>query len=176
MKKSFGSKKIIFLLPLVIIFISVALIIPYKKALVFQYEDTNHVLAFIPISKETQFKMRYTHSIHRTDVVESYRITRENDLWLYELMYEDFAIGMPSNAEEGEKFLVKDGKYYLKNMKRSFSSIDLRTGKVRANHTVIYRNREYPLSRFIEPGTWVRISVKELNLWRQMEGVNILGD
>ena len=47
----------------------------------------------------------------------------------FELMYEDFSIGMPAHAAEGETFERKNGKYYLKNMNRVFPSFDLRTGK-----------------------------------------------
>lgn len=80
---------------------------------------------------------------------------------LYELMYEDFAIGMPENASEGEIFEQKEGKYYIKNMNRIFPMFDLRVGKVRANHTVVFKEKDYPLAQFIEPGTWTRIKTKK---------------
>lgn len=89
-------------------------------------------------------------------------------------MYEDFAIGMPSEAGEGEVFEEKDGKYYIRNMNRTFPSFDLRIGKIRANHTIIYNDKKYPLSNFITPGTWVRIHVKRINWIQSMKGVDIL--
>ncbi len=81
--------------------------------------------------------MKYTHSIHLSDVVESYVVTKDHEIKQFELMYEDFAIGMPENASEGETFEHSDGKYYLKNMDKISPSFDLRIGKVRANHTLI---------------------------------------
>lgn len=145
-----------------------------KEALVFQYQNTGKMLAYIPFSKEDHFKIKYTHSIHLSDVVESYVITEDEEIKQYELMYEDFAIGMPENASDGEIFEQKNGKYYIKNMNRIFPYFDLRTGKVRANHTVLFREKEYPLSHFIEPGTWVRIKAEKINLIQQLRGVNIL--
>ena len=63
-------------------------------------------------------------------------------------MYEDFAIGMPENAAEGETFEHKNGKYYLKNMNNRFPCFDLRIGKVRANHTLIFGEMSIHLSHY----------------------------
>ncbi|WP_147535260.1 DUF1850 domain-containing protein [Bacillus marasmi] len=150
------------------------LFIPYQQALVFEFENSDKQLAFVPIKQDVKFKIKYTHSIHLSDVQESFRLTNEGVIQLYELEYEDFAVGMPSNAEDGEMFIESDGKYFIKNMNRLFHYIDLRIGQVRANHTVIYRENQYPLTKFIKPGTWVRLKSKHLNLIQQMKGVNIL--
>jgi hypothetical protein len=165
----------LFLLPFFLAFVLfLLLIIPTKEALVFQYQNTGKILAYIPISEGETFQMKYTHSIHLSDVVESYVVTSDQQIKQVELMYEDFAIGMPENASDGEIFEQKNGKYYLKNMNRLFPSFDLRIGKVRANHTVIFESNEYPLSRVLEPGTWVRLKIEKMTLWQQWKGVNIL--
>ncbi|CEG28566.1 DUF1850 domain-containing protein [Bacillus sp. B-jedd] len=174
MKKVWQRRPPAYLFPLIILFIAIVLFIPYKQAIIFQYQNTDQVLAYIPLSKEHKFKMKYTHSIHLTDVVESYEVTKKQEIRQYELEYMDFAIGMPADASEGERFEQKDGKFYIKDMNRIFPFFDLRTGKVRANHRVIFQGKEYPLSESITPGTWVRIMVKKINTWQQLKGVNIL--
>ncbi|KAB2335040.1 DUF1850 domain-containing protein [Bacillus mesophilum] len=165
----------ILLVFLVITSIMIILFIPYRQALVFEYQNTGDVLAFIPLPEQGKFKMKYTHSIHLSEVVESYTINENHEIKQYELMYEDFAIGMPENAADGEVFEQKNGKYYIKNMNRVFPYFDLRVGKVRANHTIIFKNNEYPLSQFVEPGTWIRIGAEKLNLFQVLKGVNMLG-
>ena len=45
------------------------------------------------------FDIRYTHSVHKTPVQESYYVSESGEIVQYELAYENFAIGMPSNAE-----------------------------------------------------------------------------
>jgi hypothetical protein len=167
--------KLLILLPVLCLFILLpALFIPYRSALVFHYQNTDKVLAFIPLERNDTFKIRYTHSIHLTDVEESYRITENRKIRQYELMYENYAIGMPENASEGEKFVRRNGKFYIKNMNRVFPFFDLRTGQVRANHRVIVSDHEYPLSDYIKPGTWIRIRFEKMNLIQQMKGANIL--
>ncbi|WP_028390123.1 DUF1850 domain-containing protein [Bacillus cihuensis] len=174
MKKRNSNRKKVFPLLFILTVIAIILFIPIRQGLVFEFQDTGRILAYIPFSKEDKFKIKYTHSIHLSDVVESYQVTKQGYIQQYELMYEDFAIGMPENASKGEVFEQIDGKYFIKNMNRVFPSFDLRTGQVKANHTVIYKNNEYPLAKSIQPGTWVRIKIEKLNLLQQLKGVNIL--
>lgn len=173
---NFNKKKNkIFVLLLFILFLFMILMyIPYKQALVFVQPESDDILCYVPISAGETFKIKYKHSIHLSDVIDSYQITEQNEIRQYELEYEDFAIGMPSEVAEGERFEMKDGKYFIRNMNRKFDHFDLRIGKVRANHTFVQKNVFYPLSLAIEPGTRVRIQVKKISLIQQMEGVNIL--
>lgn len=164
---------VIFLVPLIFLFITILAFIPIKQALVFKYQNTSQVLAYIPLPKEQTFKIKYTHSIHLSDVIESYRINDDGQIQQFGLEYEDFAIGMPSEAGEGELFEEIDGKYFIRNMKRTFPFIDLRIGQVRANHTLIYREHQYILSDFIEKGTWVRIKSEKLSYFQLLRGVNM---
>jgi hypothetical protein len=167
------SRRIVWVV-IILLSIAVTLFVPYKRALVFEYENTNKIVAFFPINKESIFQIKYTHSIHLSDVLESFKMTDTGNLQLYELEYEDFAVGMPANSENGEIFIEKNGKYHIQNMNRVFPMIDLRIGQVIANHTIIYQEKLYPLSKYIGPGTWVRIKTKQLSLFQQMKGVNIL--
>lgn len=136
------------------------------------YKNEEELLAYFLIHQDKTFQINYTHSIHLSDVIETYDIF-DGKIIQTELEYEDFAVGMPSNAEDGEQFIEKDGMYYIKNMKRSFPYIDLRIGQVRANHRLVYEGKIYTLSNYIEPGTWVRITPKKITLWQQLRGVKI---
>jgi hypothetical protein len=148
--------------------------IPIQQAIVFQPNNTDEKLAYIPIENEKEFKIKYTHSIHLSEVVESYQITSSFSIQQNELMYEDFGIGMPANAADGEIFEQKGGKYYIKNMKLIFPFFHLRIGQVLANHRVIFKNKEYPLLRSIRPGTSVKVEIRKINYFERWKGVNIL--
>lgn len=141
----------------------------------FEFENTEKILAYIPISENQEFSIKYMHSIHLSDVIESYIVTKEGEIKQVELEFEDFSIGMPENASDGEVFEQKNGKYYISNMNRVFPYFDLRIGKVRANHTVIFEGKDYPLRNYIEPGTWVRVKIIKMNIVQQWRGVNIIG-
>ncbi|MCM3124805.1 MULTISPECIES: DUF1850 domain-containing protein [unclassified Mesobacillus] len=174
MKSIKFNKKIFVLLLLIMLILIISINIPYKQALVFLQPEEEDILCYVPIAQGDKFKIKYTHSIHLSDVIESYKITEQNEIQQYELEYEDFAIGMPSEIAEGEHFEMQDGKYRIKNMERRFKHFDLRVGKVRANHTFMQGKVSFPLSKAIEPGTRVRIQVMNINVIQQMKGVNIL--
>jgi hypothetical protein len=170
MKMKLMSILITFLVAITAIF----LFLPFKYVLVFEDHQSGKMLAYLPIGKNDSFQMKYTHSIHLSSVIESYKITGNDQIRQYELMYEDFAIGMPANSEDGELFEAKDGRYYIRNMKRTFPSFDLRVGKVRANHTLIFKNKEFPLRNRMKPGTLVHIYLKKISVIQGLKGVDIL--
>ncbi|NNU95423.1 DUF1850 domain-containing protein [Anoxybacillus sp. EFIL] len=163
-----------FFLPLFII-LACLFFFPYKQVVAFYFEDSDRLIAFFPIAESQTFQIVYTHSIHFTDVVETYTIF-EKELVLTELMYENFAVGMPSNAEGNEVFERKNGKYVITNMNRRFRTIDLRIGQVRANHRLIYKEKEVVLGEKIGYGKWVRIVPTRISLWQQLKGVNIIDE
>jgi hypothetical protein len=123
-----------FCIPLLIAFL---LFFPYKQVIAFSYQDKGELVAYLPLKNERNFQIKYTHSIHLSDVLESYRLS-DKQIEQTELAYDDFAVGMPSNAEGEEVFEVKDGTYFIKNMQRTFTFIDIRVGQVKANHRLIY--------------------------------------
>ncbi|MBO8178136.1 MAG: DUF1850 domain-containing protein [Bacillus sp. (in: Bacteria)] len=148
--------------------------IPFQKAVIFEMPSNHQLLAYIPLDGKQTFQIQYTHSIHLSEVRETYQVIEDDRLQLVELMYEDMAIGMPQDASEGEVFEKIDGKYYIKNMRRTFSLFDLRVGQVIANHRLIYQDHVYPFHSFVEPGTTIRIKVDTLTLWELWKGVNVI--
>lgn len=165
--------KIIGAAALTILFVSTLIFFyPYRQVIALTYEKGDSLLAYVPLKGEETFQIQYTHSIHLSDVVESYQLSH-NQIVQTELSYKDFAVGMPSSAEGEEVFEEKNGTYYIKNMNRVFPFIDLRIGQVRANHRLIYKNHVYTLSESVKPGTWVRISERRLTLWEQWKAAKV---
>ncbi|MGM7703149.1 DUF1850 domain-containing protein [Pseudalkalibacillus sp. Hm43] len=167
-------KKWSLLILLVIGLLSMGMI-PYGKVLALQLESSGQVLVYMDVNEGTDFRIRYTHSVHQTPVTEFYEINEVNQIVQTKLAYENFAIGMPSNATGEEKFIEKDGIYYITNMNREFSHVDLRTGQVIANHTLMMDDNEIPLKNWVEPGSWIRLEVRPISLWQRLKGEDILG-
>ncbi|WP_159461951.1 DUF1850 domain-containing protein [Salirhabdus sp. Marseille-P4669] len=161
----------IFLLTLLLSF----LFIPLFPTLSFEFENTGEILAFLPIEKKQKFDILYTHSVHLTPVQEKYVMTDEHTIKQYELIYESYNVGMPSNVEEGEKFVEENGKFHIKNMDRRFPFIDLSVGEIVANHRLIMNDKVIPFHNFVEPGTWVRIKFRKLTALQYWRGDEISG-
>ena len=166
-------KKFLVSLFMMLVIAVVLCFIPIRSAVVFYPERSHDLLAFAALQSAQQFHIQYTHSIHLSPVVETYEKTAANEIRQVELIYEDLAIGMPSDAGEGETFVQEDGRYYIKNMNRIFPYIYLRVGEVKANHSFIIEEKVIPMTTFTEPGSVIKIQIEKLSIFDQWRGVNL---
>lgn len=150
--------------------------LPIQKAVVFYYRNTDKIVAYLPVDTGDTFQIIFTHSIHLTDVVEKYRVTGDNEIVQYEFIFEQFGIGMPNNAREGEIFTYEDGKYHIKNMNNRFPYIKIRNGKTVSRHRLVWgeegENQVWFNDYFI-PGEYYTIKVEDLTMWQALKGVKI---
>ncbi|MDC3414017.1 DUF1850 domain-containing protein [Aquibacillus sp. 3ASR75-11] len=171
--------KVVLLTLLVLLIILIVMLVPSRTALVFYEKNTDNMEAFLPIKKGETFQVIFTHSIHLTDVVEKYRVTDDLTIEQYEIVYEKFGIGMPSNAEEGATFEYKDGKYHITDLNNIFPSMKIRNGKTVSKNRLVWgaENSEEGnmvwFNKYFEPGAWFTILVEKISLWEYVKGVKI---
>lgn len=163
------------ILPLLIALILIGSLIaffPFHKYYVFIDNKTEEIAAYVPVESPF-FQLRYTHSIHLSEVIESYKVIDGNSLMMTELEYEDFNIGMPSNAGEGETFVEKDGKYFIKNMTREIPEFRIFVGDVDAGLSFVTKGHQMDLKKTLERGKSYTFLVERLSLFQLREGVRI---
>lgn len=174
--KKMITVSIILLVSIILIFIT-----PFKTALVFYQENTNKIEAFLPIDSSETFQIVFKHSIHLTDVVEKYYVTADLEIEQTEIIFEEFGIGMPSNAEGEEKFEYKDGKYHISNLNNVFESMNIRNGKTVSEHRLIWESesddvtveKRIEFNEYFEPGAWFTVKVEKISLMQYLKGVKI---
>ncbi|WP_347548321.1 DUF1850 domain-containing protein [Pseudalkalibacillus hwajinpoensis] len=175
MKLSASTRQFLYQTSLAAVLIAIVFLYPFFPVMALENGESGKVLAYVPFEDDpTNFDIRYTHSVHKTPVQESYYVSESGDIIQYELYYESFSVGMPSNAGVGERFVQDEDGYKIKGMNRKFPSIDLRTGQVVADHILLVQNKEIKLSKIIEPGSWVHFESATISLWQWMKGVNVL--
>ncbi|TWT28004.1 DUF1850 domain-containing protein [Planomicrobium sp. CPCC 101110] len=155
-----------------VLIFSAAAFAPMQKNYVFINNKSDQVAAYVPMV-DTAFQIKYTHSIHLSDVLESYKTLPDNTLVATELEYEDFNVGMPSGAGDGEEFVEKDGKYFIKNMQREMPEFRLLVGDVDAGLSFLIKEKELDLKAALERGTSYTFRVQRLSFFQQLKGVNI---
>ncbi len=149
---------------------------PICVALSFYTQHTNHLEAYLPVNEKDTFQIIFTHSIHLTDVVEIYEVTADHRMKQSEIIFEQFGIGMPSNAEEGETFVYEDGKYHIQHMNHRFTSLNIRNGKTVSNHRLIWGEEGEKMVRFNEyftPGARLTVKIDKLSIWQCLKGEKI---
>ena len=145
-----------------------------QSAVVFESEDGT--LVYLPLTEGEAFSIQYTHSIHLSEVCEMYRAEEDGTMTLYEMVYEDYGVGMPSEAAEGEIFTIEEGKYKMSGMERNLPFFYMRTGQVKADHMVVYGENTRRLSDVIVPGSRVKVGMDKLAKWQLWRGVNMFED
>lgn len=119
----------------------------------------NKVVAAIPLS-DGRFDHVYIHSIHLTPVVERFKVLPDAagapTLHLFELVYESYGVGMPSDTEDG--FSLVDGKFILK-MSRDYSVISLMVSTV-DGHGIVADGRFFAFSDWVPKETLLFLTAK----------------
>ncbi|WP_406688014.1 DUF1850 domain-containing protein [Rossellomorea vietnamensis] len=161
---------------LLILCVGIILFIPLQTFLVIEPRSTTGDPVLFSLPDDHSFSVRYTHSIHLSEVEEFYHQTSSYQIQQTQLLYEDTAIGMPANAEGNETFEVtKEGKYLISNMDKVFPFIDIRIGQVVANHRLVMDGKEYPLADYFDKGSVVRVQIMKQSLYDQWKGVTVVG-
>lgn len=169
-------KKRVILSILLLIVLSLILFVPFRAALVFYKENTNHVVAYLPIEEGDSFQIIFTHSIHLTDVTEVYEVLPNHSLKQNEMIYEQYGIGMPANAPEGGTIEYVDGKIHIRDMNITFPHINLRNGKIVPRHRLVWGDNFEHIAWFkdyFEPGARFTVKYSKLSIWQLLKGVKI---
>lgn len=172
------KKKIITAATLIVCFalIGVAVFIPYQQALVFYKKNTDQLKIYLPLQTGDTFQLIWKHSIHKTDVVEKYQVQDEG-MEQFEIVYEHFGIGMPSNATGNEEYVYENGKHHIKNMSNFFPEINWRNGKKVSENRIVWGAPEDEhiawMNDFVDPGELFTIKIERLSLWERLKGEKI---
>lgn len=155
--------------------ICIVIFLPLQKVFTFTETRIAHPkVHYIPISVEQTFQIRYTHSIHKSDVLESYQYIKGNRIEMLEMEYEDLAIGMPSDAEEHQTLIQRNGKYVLQfNNSAILDNFTIYIGDLDLDLVFNYADEEYDLKKDLQRGKSYVFEIKRLSLYEQWKGVRM---
>lgn len=177
MAKNKGSKTnhIVWTSLILVAVIAALILYPNHYVLTLKKLHTDDLISYIPVDEKDSFEIRYTHSVHLSEVREIFRI-EQGMMKPVKLVYEDTAIGMPSNAQNGDTFRMEDGKYIIEKSKDTepFKNFNLSVGQMRAKHKIVYKDRSFLLKKYVGAGTSIQIKAQHLNRWQLWRGVNML--
>ena len=155
---------------LVCVVLYFVLTVPIIK--VIQFEQTRVKTGdtyYIKRTDETKFQIVFTHSIHLTDVIETYEID-EKRIRLLSMDYSDVAIGMPAYAEEGQTLIYEDGFYTLQYDEAILDDFTLYIGDVDYELTFKYEAQQYNLKEVLGRGNTYNISIQNISILEWMKG------
>ena len=166
--------KVIALVLFLVFFMVSFFFIPIKQAFLFtETRVNNERLFYVPMKGNNDFQIRYVHSIHLTDVIESYEVTTDGKIRLMSMIYEDLGIGLPGYAGEGETFTVNDGMYALTYNDKVLDSFTMLIGNIDAELTFGYKGKEVNLKEQLVKGKSYTFTISKLSYYKMLRGVNL---
>ena len=148
--------------------------LPLQKVFAFTETRTEKpIMYYISATNENAFNIRYTHSIHKSDVLEHYQYTDQDQIQLLGMEYEDLAIGMPGYAEEGQTLTQHNGKYYLEFNDKKIRDFTIFIGDLDIDLVFEYKGLEYDLKKDLQRGKSYLFEVKKVSLYKQWKGVGM---
>lgn len=127
-----------------------------EQQLVLMHGKTGEIAWSKEISDGEEFSIRYIHSVDKLPVYEFYA-NKHGQLILTGIKVIDFGAGLDYT---GEGDLRMEGKWtYIDNLNREIDTLPLRVGSI-ADHTLIYRNKEFHLRDYFPAFTLVRMGIR----------------
>lgn len=165
----------------VLVFLTIAiaivfLFIPIFPVFSFTETRTEHPKTYYTaVEEETDFQIIFTHSIHLTDVVETYEISSTYEILPLSMSYSDVAIGMPGYAEEGQTLIYEDGIYTLYYEETALPNFTLYIGDVDYTLHFVYKGKTYDLKGNLQRGKSYLVEIKKISFYEKMKGVELHG-
>ena len=130
---------------------------------------------YVSVNKEKLFQIKFTHSIHLTDVIESYELEPSRNIRLVSMEYEDVAIGMPSYAEEGQSLTYDNGVYTLRYDDAIIKDFAMYIGNVDYDLLFLYEGKVIDLKKELTKGDSYLFQAQKISLYEKMKGVKLNG-
>lgn len=153
-----------------IILIIILSFVPVKVLLATDYKTDGYIRSW-RIKDGHTFLVEHTHSVQLTTVSEKYLIDGQ-DIVLIESIFHSYGAGLPATTPY-EFELIEDG-FRIYDINQVMENLVYRAGAVRANHRLIYKDKQYDFLDFTEPRTGVKFSINRMPyfIFKIREGLN----
>lgn len=167
-----GKMRIIVTLIVISAVFAIFLFMPVFPSISFTETKTERPsMYYINLGEDRIFQIRFIHSIHLTDVLETYEVV-DGKIKMVSMEYEDVAVGMPAHAEEGQTLLYEDGIYKLYT-NRIVENFVLYVGDIDMDLVFYYGGREYDLKKILQRGSSYTVEIRSVSLYDKMKGVRM---
>lgn len=143
----------------IIILITISLI-PMRVLLAKDYKTDDYIKSW-RVKDNEAFQIMYTHSVELTPVTESYKVKGE-EIVLTDAFFHSLGAGLPATTPY--KFRLKDDGFEIYDINEEFDDFIYRTGAVRANHKLIFKDREYDFLDFSNPRSGIKFQIDKTHL------------
>ncbi len=110
------------------------------------------------------FSVHWIHSVSLRPVIETYKIEKNNQISIHEMIFDSFSANLPAQPEYNTKWEYFDDHIRVTNYDVIFDAVPVVIGKVVADHTLYFKDKIVPLKDLYKPGGYVKIRVVRMSL------------
>ncbi len=118
-------------------------------------ESAGYPERVLELRQDKVFSLKYTHSVEKTPVIETFQAQGNGTLLLISTKYKSYGVGLPSLPQEG-KLTVADGWLTLEGLHREYRILRVRVGP-EARLVLEIGRQIYPVHEWYPPGSLVLI-------------------
>lgn len=112
----------------------------------------------IPVGKGDTFSLKYTHSVQKTPVIETFVVVAADEFVLDSTVYRTYGVGLPFLPGEG-RFERQGDDFVLTGIGRRFDKVSVHAGPI-AGLVMEIKDRKIPLHSLHDGGAFVAIKAK----------------
>lgn len=114
-----------------------------------------------------QFTIRFTHSVAKRPVDETFEITPKGQIMLTETTYDSFGAGLPFEPYQDQHFAREPGRFKMRGYHYIIPTLVVRVGRF-ADHRFIAGEKNVPLSAWTQPGRPVVFTVERTRIYQYL--------
>ncbi|WP_198468327.1 DUF1850 domain-containing protein [Acetomicrobium sp. S15 = DSM 107314] len=149
---------------LFVIVLSSTAVVFFCPVSVLTIRDANDTIVYaVTIGINDTFSIKFTHSVAKRPVVETFGFSAGKKITLLETEYDSFGAGLPFEVKGGQRFIAKDGKFKIVGYNYEVPDLVIRVGRF-ADHLFVFRGEEIRLVDLAKAGEALVFSVEEVPL------------
>lgn len=112
-----------------------------------------------------KFTVRFTHSVTKGPVDETFTITADGEIMLIETTYDSFGAGLPFEPYKEQCFLPAQGKFKMVGYDYAIPVLTVRVGRF-ADHRLIINEEDTALATWTDLGCPIDFTVERVRLYQ----------
>lgn len=130
----------------------------------------NEVIVELPVDVGDEFSVRWTHSVSKRPVIETYTITEALQIDTKEMIFDTFSANLPAQPDYQTKWEYHDDYIRVYNFDRTYDELPVVIGAIVANHKLEYKDKLITLKEEYKLGGFVKLRVVKKNIYNYLMG------
>lgn len=138
-----------------------------REFLIIDYK-TGEILFCSKVKPGDNFSITYIHSVNKSPVEDQFYINNSYTILIQKSIFKSFGAGVPSNPDEGGKFVFYNDRIEVVDISRKIEKMILFVGVI-ADHHFLMNGKDIKLNELSSPQRSVQFLVKKITVYQYLK-------